>query len=413
MNISVNDKNILRKLGEATAVIASESAQQKKAGLWTQLNDLQPVRPMLWIYQLPWSQMEIENELTLQCKDPFLRSIENELRRQLYQWRNLPGDMIVEPLIYCRKVIHNSGFGIEQLGHREVTEDSIYSQEFEPQFNELADIEKIKFPQITYDHQATAERQQILEDIFSGILEVRPYGVGMQWFTLWDSLIRWYGVETAMLDLILKPEVVHAALQRLLDAWLHQLEQFKALNLLSRCDRNVSVGSGGLAYTAQLPQANFNAENIQTIDQWGCGNAQIFSEVSPEMHEEFSLQYERKWLENFGMNYYGCCEPLHNKFDIIKSIPNLRKISCSPWCDLEKMAEQVERKYVISYKPNPAIFCEDGWDLKAAEQILRSDLEKTRGCNVEIIAKDISTLRDHPQRIWEWAEMASRVCKEF
>ena len=413
MDISLHDINILRELGEATVVIAAESAKQKKAKLWARLNDLEPVRPLIWINQLPWSQMEINDELTLQCEDPFLRSIENELRRQLYQWRNLPGDMIVNPLVYCRKVIHNSGFGIEQLGHMAITEDNIYSQEFEPQFNTVADVEKIKMPKITYDKLATDKRHQVLEDIFGGILEVTPEGVGTQWFTLWDTLIRWYGVETAMMDLILKPEVVHAALQRLLDAWLCQLEQFKTLNLLSRCDKNVLVGSGGLAYTDQLPQANFDATNIQTIDQWGCGNAQIFSEVSPEMHEEFSLQYEKKWLENFGMNYYGCCEPLHNKFDIIKSIPNLRKISCSPWCNLEKMAEHVGRNYVISYKPNPAIFCEDSWDVKVAEKILRHDLELTRGCNVEIIAKDISTLRDQPQRIWEWAKMASRVSEEF
>jgi hypothetical protein len=27
------------------------------------------------------------------------------------------------------------------------------------------------------------------------------------------------------------------------------------------------------------------------------------------MHEEFALQYEKRWLERFGLTYYGCCEP--------------------------------------------------------------------------------------------------------
>ena len=43
---------------------------------------------------------------------------------------------------------------------------------------------------------------------------------------------------------------------------------------------------------------------------WGCSNAQIFSEVSPKMHWEFALEHDLRWLRRWGLNYYGCCEPL-------------------------------------------------------------------------------------------------------
>jgi hypothetical protein len=126
------------------------------------------------------------------------------------------------------------------------------------------------------------------------------------------------------------------------------------------------------------------------------------------------LQYEKRWTENFGLVSYGCCEPLHDKVEILKrNIRNLRKISCSPWCNIEKFCEQVQNDYVVSLKPNPAIFAGDVWNLKAAEKELRSSLEKSRGCNVEVIAKDLSTMRGEPQRLWEWAEMAVRVCSEY
>jgi hypothetical protein len=39
-----------------------------------------------------------------------------------------------------------------------------------------------------------------------------------------------------------------------------------------------------------------------------------------------------------GLNYYGCCEPLHNKMDILAKVPRLRKISISPWCDVARAA---------------------------------------------------------------------------
>ncbi len=131
------------------------------------------------------------------------------------------------------------------------------------------------------------------------------------------------------------------------------------------------------------------------------------------MHEEFALQYERQWLARFGLTYYGCCEPLHQKLGILKSVPNLRKISMSPWADVEKGVEGIGTRYVFSYKPNPAIFAEDTWNLAKARADLTSVLEKTRGCHVEIILKDISTVRYEPRRLWEWAGMAMQVVEEF
>jgi hypothetical protein len=48
----------------------------------------------------------------LECSDPFLRGVELTLRRNLYQWKHLPVDRIVEPTFYCPFAIHDTGFGI-------------------------------------------------------------------------------------------------------------------------------------------------------------------------------------------------------------------------------------------------------------------------------------------------------------
>jgi hypothetical protein len=42
---------------------------------------------------------------------------------------------------------------------------------------------------------------------------------------------------------------------------------------------------------------------------------------------------------------------------------------------------------------------------------LESLLEKARGCHVEVIMKDISTVRYAPQRLWQWAAMAMEVAE--
>lgn len=48
------------------------------------------------------------------------------------------------------------------------------------------------------------------------------------------------------------------------------------------------------------------------------------------------------------------------------------------------------------------------------ERDLRQFLEKAAGgCHVELIMKDISTVRRQPRRLWEWASLAMEVAEEF
>ena len=80
-------------------------------------------------------------------------------------------------------------------------------------------------------------------------------------------------------------------------------------------------------YTSQLPPSDCDARHIRAADIWGSATPQIFGSVSPQMHEEFGITYEIEWLKRFGMTYYGCCEPLHNKIPVLRKIPNLRKLT--------------------------------------------------------------------------------------
>ena len=85
LKISSHDFDVLRKLGEAQAQIAALPVQKEKAELWRKLNDLEPVRPLVWINEVPWHEMEVNGELTLQTSDPDLQQIELDLRRLIYQ----------------------------------------------------------------------------------------------------------------------------------------------------------------------------------------------------------------------------------------------------------------------------------------------------------------------------------------
>jgi hypothetical protein len=226
-------------------------------------------------------------------------------------------------------------------------------------------------------------------------------------------LITFYGIDEMMIDLIDRPELVHAAMDRMTTAILRRHQQYEELGLLGLNNRGDRVGTGGLGWTDELPADDFDGEHVRMIDCWGGNMAQIFSEVSPAMHEEFALNYELRVLEKFGLNYYGCCEPLHKKIGIVSKIPRLRKVSMSPFVDWRQGAEAVGDRYVYSAKPNPAVLATERWHPDQARADLREMLAATEGCHVEIIMKDVHTLRNEPQRLWEWADLAMDEVERF
>ena len=411
--LTAQEKDVLRRLGEKIAKIASLPVHREKARLWQRMNDLQQERPMVWINEIPWHEMNVNDELTLQTTHTWARELEQNLRRTVYQWEHLPCDMIVNDYLDCPVVYRTTDFGIvEQVDTVHTDEkNDIYSRHFKVQIKEPEDIEKIKMPEITFMEKATQYSLDAMNDLFSDIIPVRRTGQTHIWFTPWDFLIRWWGIEEAMLDLYLRPDMVHAAYERMVDAWMVELDQFENQNLLSLDCNNTRIGSGGYGYTNDLPGKDFDPSHVRAHNMWGCSNAQIFSSVSPEMHWEFAVEHDLRWLKRFGLTYYGCCEPLDIKAEVLSRIPNLRKVSLSPWVDSKRAVENFGGRYVLSRKPSPAVFI--AWHVDDAEKQLREFLDIARGCPVELIMKDISTVGYQPQKLWEWAEIAMKVVQNI
>lgn len=410
MGVSSRERDVLRRLAGEVAEIAALPVQADRTELWRRLNRLESVRPLVWINEVCWDEMGPEVEPTV--SEPFLREVEAHLRRTLYQWRHLPADMVVDGWIGCPIVVRDSGYGLETNTIR--PEDFLKSAvDYVPTITSEADVLKIDMPVVTVDWEATDRRVALMEEVFAGVLPVRRVGVSSTWFAPWDQLIQWYGVQELYVDIYDRPELVQLAADRMVDAMLYKYDQYERLGVLELNNRNVRVGSGGLGITDELPQDDFDGEHVRMIDMWGNSAAQIFSEVSPAMHEQFALKYELRILERFGLNCYGCCEPLHRKIDLCRRIPRLRRISMSPFVNVAEAAESIGQDYVYSAKPNPAVLAANTWRPWQAQRELREILEMTRGLHVEIILKDIHTVRGQRQRLWEWARMAMEMVERY
>ena len=86
---------------------------------------------------------------------------------------------------------------------------------------------------------------------------------------------------------------------------------------------------------------------------WGFAESQETVGVSPHMFAEFVFPYQLPILERFGLNCYGCCEPLDTRRRIVEKTPRLRRVSVSAWANVERMAEKLGDRYIFSWKPSP------------------------------------------------------------
>jgi len=415
ISLSDKERDVLKNLGEEIAEISALPVHKEKAKLWRKVNDLESERPVVWINEIPWHEMNVNDELTIQCQNHWARDLELKLRKEIYQWKHMPGDMIVSNFLECPLAIHSTDFGIIEDVNVAKTDDKndIVSRHFNIQIKEPEDIAKIKIPNVTCNKETTNIIYETMESLYKDIIPVKKVGLRHIWFTPWDYLVRWWGIQEVMVDLIMRPKMVHDGVERLVRAWMIELDQFEEQNLLSLNCNNTRIGSGGYGYTKSLPGNDFNPGRVKTKNMWGCSNAQIFTGVSPEMHAEFAIEHDLKWLKRWDLTYYGCCEVLDKKIHILRKIPNLRKISISPWCDIENAVKEIGNDYVMSIKPSPAIFTGNNWDIGEGKEFIREVMQITEGkCHVEFIMKDISTVGYKPQRLWKWESMVMKTIKE-
>jgi len=407
--LSPSDVSIIRELAARTAEIAALPVQEEKRELWRRLNGLRPVRPMVTIDQVCWNEMGPNGELELKCEDPECRGYELRLRRLLYQWDNFPVDMVVDPFILVHKAIHNTSLGVTVQEETVVTDPTsdVVGHLFLNQFETEADLEKIRTPRVSHDAAETERRMEVAHELFDGLLEPRASGID-PYLSLWDPISTWMGVQNALYAIIDKPDYVHRLVNRVTEGYLGMLDQLEEQGLL--CQPQSLIHCTG-AFTDELPAPGYDPERPRTKDIWMFGLAQMFSTVSPATFKEFEVDYASRICERFGLVYYGCCDPLDGKMDEVRMIPNVRKISMSPWVDQERGAREIKGDFVFSRKPSPAVFAPDRFDPEAVQADLMATREicAAHGCPLELILKDISTVRYDPGRLFEWGRIAMDV----
>lgn len=408
--LSDDDIKILQKLAVSYMQIAMLPVMREKINLWKALNRGQMQRPMVCIDQLPWNELTADDALVCRIGDPYWRKVEWELRTTIYKWNHFPVDMVVEPFITIPKVIYNTGYGLKIVKDEiRLTEGTTAaSQRFHPVLTEFEDIEKIQDMQITVDHARTRESWEEANHVFGGIAPL-VHGHGIQFHLgVWDTLTELMGIENAYIDFVDRPDFLHACMDRIVRSAIAGIQQANALavhdDIANRCHCSY-------VYTGEMLPDCGKGKGPLSENSWAFGLAQLFTSVSPRMMEEFELPYISRMAKYFGMIYYGCCDRLDDRLDVVKRIPNVRKVSCSAWSDRKRFAEQIGNELVMSNKPTPAFLAEKSVNWNAVRDDLQRtvDLARANNVNLEMILKDISTVGNQPERLTRWAGIAMKV----
>ena len=396
---------IIRDLAKRVAEVAARPEMEARRREWYRHNALKPGKALIFCSpEGSWVEINQQAELQPVCTDPTACAWEMDLRTRLYQWEHFADDQVLDNRLSVRHVLQQTGYGLEAVYHR--TEDTPRgSAVWDSPIQEEGDLAKLTVPTTTVDWEASEQRVAEAREAFDGILDVQLRT--FHWWTLSPgyTLAQLRGLEQLMIDMVERPAWVHEAMAWFRDAKLQWLDSLEAQGLLTLNNGNDYVGSGAFGFTDELPAAGFDGKHVRTQDMWGFTENQEMTAISPRMLGEFMLAYQKPIQERLGLNCFGCCEPLHDRFDYVFAIPNLRRISISPWCDRRISAERLGGDYVFSWKPNPARLAMEAFDEELIRRETRETLEIAKDCRVEIVMKDTHTCRGEPERFDWWCRI--------
>ena len=96
MPITAEEKKILRQLAMEYRACAENPVNAERERRARDTFALKPGRPPVWFFEEPWNEINVDDQLTMRCTDPFAREMETFFRRQLLRWKYYQADMLLE-----------------------------------------------------------------------------------------------------------------------------------------------------------------------------------------------------------------------------------------------------------------------------------------------------------------------------
>ncbi|MFI3166673.1 MAG: hypothetical protein R3Y32_01000 [Bacillota bacterium] len=417
----MNGIETIRALAEEYSNVCASDRNKDLRKIWTNHNSYKDNRPLillgmdLYNVNYPLSDLEIVANGLIDDKlvntDPFMQNIERALRWKLYH-ASIKDDTVFEPYMMVPSVRTPDGenrWGVPcGMGEHVAGGAGAYN----PVIFEEDDLDKI----IIQDHKIDIEATKALTDRYNDVLGGKLTAISDDRPTLfhWSGdiitdMAKLVGLENLFYLLVDEPDMLHKLAGMMRDAILKSHNAWEA--------------NGEANSTSSFNQAMPYAEGIASMEsKISCGRKDMFmfyaaqemTSVSPDMWKEFCLDYQKPLMEKFGLIAYGCCEDLTRKLDYLFEIPNMRRISVSPFANVEKCAEKIGDKYIISYRPNPSSMVSRGIN----EDTIRKEIGEAKthfnrnNCIFDLDLKDVQTVNGDSTVLPRFIEIARSVLEK-
>ncbi len=392
--MDARERAYLRDLARLQAEYARLPVMAERAARWTAHNACRSGRPMVVI--------ELNTFLRDFLPEPHCTSPEaQQIERSLLVWtRNhelVDDDKVVPDTYAVNTQVEFKLCGLDlQSDHATDEQGRSIGYHFDQPIRDLREDWGVVRPSLWWvDREATAREVSFAQDVLGDILPVVVQNRSLDWGGMlsWRALrlMSMEGMLTALYD---APGEFHQLMAFLRDDLLNYMRWQEAEGLLTLNNGNHYAGAGSYGYSDELPAAGYDGV-VRLRDRWHNLNSQETVGVSPRMFKEFYSPYYDDIAREAGLVYFGCCEPVNALWESsLSAMPNLRKVSISPWCNEEYMGEALHgRKVVYSRKPMPQFLgVGSGWDEDGFAQHVATTLRAARDCTVEFIYRDVYAL---------------------
>jgi hypothetical protein len=406
--IPASERAFLRDLAQRQLELAHLPAMAERERLWRLHNGLKGERPMVVLDDDVLDDLMPEPT----CAHPLALEMERRMHRIVSSQEWLDDDKVV-PAYY--PVYFEIEGDILGLGTDMAPADTGPGFHINSVLETLADgLGRLHPTDYRYDAGLTAFKEEVAEDIFGDILPTRRQNLYNAWhFVPTNHLVKAMGMENMYLAMAAEPDDFHRLMRLMTDDLKACLEFEQANGLLLLNNANDYTGSGNICFTDDLPGAGFDGV-VRPEHLWAHTDCQEAIGISPDYYHEFVYPYLAEICSWFGLIYYACCEPVHEIWDqSVQHLPNLRKVSVSPWCDEAFMAERLaDLPIVYSRHPSPNYLGitpdldEAAW---ADHLQATADVTRAAGCRVEFIIRDVYSLHGNKEKARRAIEIMRRV----
>ncbi len=294
--IKFNNRQKLQDLAKQVADLSSTEKNAQRLQLWKDHNSLKKTRPPVYLRLNCWDEIIPESEYIF--KDGLLHDIEYKLRTALFL-ADLEFDYVVDSYLTVPAVLE----GVSSDYFWGVCTAEVQSESkggawgfAPPPLREYDDISKLKQPKYLINLEKTNEQLYEIRELFGGIIDVRLWAGGNLGLSapLGVHAAKLRGVQNLMMDVIDNPEWVHELMKFMSDSIVKYIQDIEKLGLVTSNHEQWPL------YIDPI-QPDFSPEHIRLKDCWGWGESQEFDLFSPDMFDEFLLQYQIPILSLAGL----------------------------------------------------------------------------------------------------------------